>query len=508
MADEPVRNQSDADFHATTVIEQSDVLDVIECQRADQPDSDDDLIAAAIHEHVVAPLLAENGRLAAEIERSRQALEDAGRVAAERDALRSELDGATRNAEIFERLYVENAKRYQRRILEFGRRWQARLSAERESRFRGAEEAAEQTRRVQRERFCAASLRAAVVRELHVLADREDLSTHDIHTLAEHIEAGDWLEGDPGLRPPDNGELQGMWSRDAAVSTLSSMLRGMAKRATGYRHLASNLLDERQQAREQRDAARNNLHAVQRLWAEQIDTEERQITEFLGVEQESFRAAVDALIARCAEAEARLDGAVVLPEDWREQVAVATGNPAHLRSLHSVKIVSLIESWLPATVEAAPTAGVTPDVPSERYVDVHHLVEAEIQIARLTKDSAGRPTQHDVTRVALAVASAFDMDLTREAEACRPADAPNEAEWCNCQAVPGTATYPGPWHPVGNSGGVCTRTPLADMPHEEWRTFHTAATGVDPGPGADDETGEPAWGEGRPLHGKEAHDGQ
>lgn len=72
------------------------------------------------------------------------------------------------------------------------------LSIERESRFRWAEEAAECERRVERERFRAGMLRSAVVRELHVLADRDELSTHDIHTLADHIEAGDWLEGDPG----------------------------------------------------------------------------------------------------------------------------------------------------------------------------------------------------------------------------------------------------------------------------------------------------------------------
>lgn len=34
---------------------------------------------------------------------------------------------------------------------------------------------------------------------------------------------------------------------------------------------------------------------------------------------------------------------------------------------------------------------------------------------------------------------------------------PNVDEWCNCQAVPGTSAWPGPWHPVGNEGGVCDR---------------------------------------------------
>lgn len=29
--------------------------------------------------------------------------------------------------------------------------------------------------------------------------------------------------------------------------------------------------------------------------------------------------------------------------------------------------------------------------------------------------------------------------------------APSHPEWCNCQAVPGTAAYPGPWHPRGDA---------------------------------------------------------
>jgi hypothetical protein len=36
---------------------------------------------------------------------------------------------------------------------------------------------------------------------------------------------------------------------------------------------------------------------------------------------------------------------------------------------------------------------------------------------------------------------------------------PNADEWCNCQAIPGTPNYPGPWHPVGDSGADCKRTP-------------------------------------------------
>jgi hypothetical protein len=35
-------------------------------------------------------------------------------------------------------------------------------------------------------------------------------------------------------------------------------------------------------------------------------------------------------------------------------------------------------------------------------------------------------------------------------------------DWCNCQAVPGSANFPGPWHPVGNSGGWCARAEEAD----------------------------------------------
>lgn len=85
-------------------------------------------------------------------------------------------------------------------------RWQQDQA--RESRFRWAEEAAECERRVARERFCAGMLRDAVVRELRVLADRDELSTHDIHTLADHIEAGDWLEGDPGLVAATPSDLQ------------------------------------------------------------------------------------------------------------------------------------------------------------------------------------------------------------------------------------------------------------------------------------------------------------
>jgi hypothetical protein len=25
--------------------------------------------------------------------------------------------------------------------------------------------------------------------------------------------------------------------------------------------------------------------------------------------------------------------------------------------------------------------------------------------------------------------------------------------WCNCQAIPGTVNYPGPWHPTGDTPG-------------------------------------------------------
>lgn len=70
-----------------------------------------------------------------------------------------------------------------------------------------------------------------------------------------------------------------------------------------------------------------------------------------------------------------------------------------------------LDAILAAMARAALTAQ-----PSERYVDVHHLVEAELAIARLTKDSAGRPAPHNVTQVAKAVANAFDMDLTPDAE--------------------------------------------------------------------------------------------
>lgn len=26
----------------------------------------------------------------------------------------------------------------------------------------------------------------------------------------------------------------------------------------------------------------------------------------------------------------------------------------------------------------------------------------------------------------------------------------NDADWCNCQAIPGRTNYPGPWHPMGD----------------------------------------------------------
>lgn len=26
----------------------------------------------------------------------------------------------------------------------------------------------------------------------------------------------------------------------------------------------------------------------------------------------------------------------------------------------------------------------------------------------------------------------------------------SDAPWCNCQAIPGTQNYPGPWHPKGD----------------------------------------------------------
>lgn len=38
----------------------------------------------------------------------------------------------------------------------------------------------------------------------------------------------------------------------------------------------------------------------------------------------------------------------------------------------------------------------------------------------------------------------------------RAAQLRGEDTWCNCQAVRGTANYPGPWHPKGDSVG-CLR---------------------------------------------------
>lgn len=76
-----------------------------------------------------------------------------------------------------------------------------------------------------------------------------------------------------------------------------------------------------------------------------------------------------------------------------------------------------------------PVIGAVPGTPAmarfsaragDRDVDVQHVIEAEIAIARLTKGPGGEPIEHDVTRVAHAVAHAFGMDLTPEAEAARP----------------------------------------------------------------------------------------
>lgn len=51
---------------------------------------------------------------------------------------------------------------------------------------------------------------------------------------------------------------------------------------------------------------------------------------------------------------------------------------------------------------------------TDRTIGTQHLVEAEIAIARLTKDSAGRPVQHSTSDVAHAVADAFELELHDE----------------------------------------------------------------------------------------------
>jgi hypothetical protein len=41
--------------------------------------------------------------------------------------------------------------------------------------------------------------------------------------------------------------------------------------------------------------------------------------------------------------------------------------------------------------------------------------------------------------------------------------------WCNCQAIPGTVNYPGPWHPKGDPVG-CLRFGRASVLRGEGQT--------------------------------------
>jgi len=43
-----------------------------------------------------------------------------------------------------------------------------------------------------------------------------------------------------------------------------------------------------------------------------------------------------------------------------------------------------------------------------------------------------------------------NLPVTAEDVRARAAQLRGEDTWCNCQAVRGTANYPGPWHPKGD----------------------------------------------------------
>jgi hypothetical protein len=43
-----------------------------------------------------------------------------------------------------------------------------------------------------------------------------------------------------------------------------------------------------------------------------------------------------------------------------------------------------------------------------------------------------------------------NLPVTAEDVRARAAQLRSEPGWCNCQAVRGTANYPGPWHPKGD----------------------------------------------------------
>ena len=45
------------------------------------------------------------------------------------------------------------------------------------------------------------------------------------------------------------------------------------------------------------------------------------------------------------------------------------------------------------------------------------------------------------------------LPVSAEDVRARAAQLRSEDTWCNCQAIRGTANYPGPWHPKGDSIG-------------------------------------------------------
>ena len=340
--------------------------------------------------------------------------------------LEAERDGATRNAEIFERLYKADAKRYQRRILEFGRRWQARLSVERESRFRWAEEAA------------------------HITAAAKALLD---------LEAA-------GV--PTGNVLWSGWPHEYNDLAVAIGWRG-AKRSEEY------TLDD--------------------LTMTPEDHAKRAAEVFLGVEHKTARAAVDALIARCADAEERLDRAVVLPEDWHQQVMAKFGHGPRRDgspSPRSSEVIELVESWCPATVEAAlPTLAETrtgtdwcPNCREEAGTNRYDSGETSrcgtcgTELVGHDEANWCKPSVPEHVWKA-----AYDV-----IRAMRP-DAHHAALiWHAMYAALHAAGYDVQEDLASNTGTEFA--PLADLPEAEWQRFHHAALSA------------------RGETGTEAHDGQ
>lgn len=82
------------------------------------------------------------------------------------------------------------------------------------------------------------------------------------------------------------------------------------------------------------------------------------------------------------------------------------------------------------------------------------LDEAAARVARYLDTLASMPHQHQEEIHSVGSRASNNETVTLLVSDLRALVTAAEANaWCNCQAIPGTPNYPGPWHPWGDPVG-------------------------------------------------------